>query len=52
MLTMSVKENVSLTYLPFVYPWTGNFQKEVDEKTDDIIEKLSIRPVDRNIKTR
>lgn len=50
-LTMSVKENVSLTYLPSFTSGPAISGKKVDTRADDVIDKLSIRPADRNIKT-
>ena len=50
-LTMSVKENVSLTYLPSFAKGPAISGKEVDDRADDVIDRLSIRPADRNIKT-
>lgn len=50
-LTMSVKENVSLTYLPSFAKGPAISGKEVDVRADEVIDKLSIRPADRNIKT-
>ena len=48
---MSVKENVSLTYLPSFAKGPAISGKEVDVRADEVIDKLSIRPADRNIKT-
>ena len=40
-----------LTYLPSFAKGPAISGKEVDDRADDVIDRLSIRPADRNIKT-
>ena len=50
-LSMSVKENLSLTYLPSFAKAGAISRAEVERNAEDIIKKLTIKPADKNIKT-
>ena len=50
-LSMSVKENLSLTYLPSFAKAGAISRAEVERNAEDIIKQLTIKPADKNIKT-